>query len=101
MRRRYSVRGAGALTSENPGMSNERKVRILSAEISKVSAATLFVCGLVDPKVSPAVAGVADGQPVNIPILWLVRYQLGRDNEWEEGSRKVIAAFKCVARRGW
>jgi len=45
--------------------------------------------------------GVADGQPVNIPVLRLVRYQLGRDNEWEEGSRKVIAAFKCVARRGW
>jgi len=100
MRRRYSVRGAGALTSENPGMSNERKVRILSAEISKVSAATLFVCGLVDPKVS-LFWGVADGQPVNIPVLRLVRYQLGRDNEWEEGSRKVIAAFKCVARRGW
>jgi len=34
-------------------MSNEREVRIFSIEISKVSAATLFVCGLVDPKVSP------------------------------------------------
>jgi hypothetical protein len=49
-------------------MSNERKVRILSVEISKVSAATLFVCGLVDPKVSP-LCGVADGQLVNIPVL--------------------------------
>ena len=40
---------AGALRSENPGMSNEFQVRILDSEISKVSAATLFVCGLVDP----------------------------------------------------
>jgi hypothetical protein len=42
-------------------MSNEREVRIFSIEISKVSAATLFVCGLVDPKVSPDQLGVADG----------------------------------------
>jgi hypothetical protein len=50
----------GAPRSENPGMSNELQVRILDSEISKVSAATLFVCGLVDPKVSPF-CGVADG----------------------------------------
>ena len=34
-------------------MSNEIQVRILDSEISKVSAATLFDCGLVDPNMSP------------------------------------------------
>ena len=53
MRRRLTERFAGALASENPGMSNEIQVRILDSEISKVSAATLFVCGLVDPNMSP------------------------------------------------
>ena len=53
VRRRWSERIAGALTSENPGMSNEIQVRTLDSEISKVSAATLFVCGLVDPNMSP------------------------------------------------
>ena len=53
VRRRWSERIAGALTSENPGMSNEIQVRILDSEISKVSAATLFVCGLVDPNMRP------------------------------------------------
>lgn len=42
----------GAVTSENAGMSNEMPMRIRHAEISKVSTATLFVCGLGDPKVS-------------------------------------------------
>ena len=47
------VRGAGAIRSENADMSNEIQVRTLNIEISKVSAATLFVCGLVDPNTSP------------------------------------------------
>ncbi len=52
VRRRLTERFAGAPRSENPGMSNEIQVRILDSEISKVSAATLFVCGLVDPNMS-------------------------------------------------
>lgn len=53
VRRRLTERFAGALASENPGMSNELQVRILNSEISKVSAATLFDCGLVDPNMRP------------------------------------------------
>ena len=47
------VSQAGAARSENAGMSNERKVRILPAKISKVSVATLFVYGLGDPNMRP------------------------------------------------
>lgn len=44
---------AGAVTSENAGMSSEMAVRICHTEISKVSTATLFVCGLGDPNTRP------------------------------------------------
>lgn len=37
--------------------------------MSKVSAPTFVVCGLGDPKASPTKVGVADGLPVNIPVL--------------------------------
>ena len=37
------VNQAGAVRSENAGMSNEIQVRTLNVEISKVSSATLFV----------------------------------------------------------
>ena len=36
------VSQAGAVRSENAGMSNEIQVRTLNVEISKVSSATLF-----------------------------------------------------------
>ena len=75
-------------------MSNEREVRIFSIEISKVSAATLFVCGLVDPKVSPEQLGVADGQTVNIPLLWYSRYQLGQDDMWKVWSPQGDLSIK-------
>lgn len=45
--------------------------------MSKVSAPTFVVCGLGDPKVRPI--GVADGLPVNIPVLGISRYYLGSD----------------------
>ena len=47
--------------------------------MSKVSAPTFVVCGLGDPKVRPI--GVADGLLVNIPVLGIIRYDLGRDDE--------------------
>ena len=46
-------RTSGVVRSENAGMSNERRVRILPAEISEVSVATLFVYGLGDPNMRP------------------------------------------------
>lgn len=45
--------------------------------MSKVSAPTFVVCGLGDPKVRPN--GVTDGLLVDIPVLGIVRYDLGRD----------------------
>ena len=50
---------AGAITSENAGMSNEKEGENPSLRMTKVSAPTFVVCGLGDPKVRPT--GVADG----------------------------------------
>ena len=49
--------------------------------MTKVSAPTFVVCGLGDPKVSPSKDGVADGLLVNIPVLGMDRYYLGRDDD--------------------
>ena len=43
----------------------------------KVSHATFVDVGLGGPNMRPF--GVVDGQPVNIPVLGAVHYQLGRD----------------------
>ena len=43
------VSQAGAIRSENAGMSNEIQVRTLNVEISKDSSAMLFNWGLGDP----------------------------------------------------
>ena len=43
----------------------------------KVSNAIFISVGLGDPKARPI--GVADGLPVDIPVLTYSRYQLGRD----------------------
>lgn len=43
--------------------------------MSKVSATTSIVGGLVDPKPRPK--GASDGQTVNIPLLQVVRYSNG------------------------
>ena len=40
----------------------------------KVSTAMLIICGLVGPKPRPK--GVGDGKQVNIPVLFVIRYQL-------------------------
>ncbi len=45
--------------------------------MTKVSAPTFVVCGLGDPKVSPMIVGVADGLPVNIPVLGTNRLTWG------------------------
>jgi hypothetical protein len=51
----------------------------------KVSSATVFVGGLVGPKLR--LKSVSDGQQVNIPVLLYIRYQLRRD--WR-GEVKVL-----------
>ncbi len=45
--------------------------------MSQVSSATVIVGGLVGPKLR--LKGVSDGQQVNIPVLPMVRYELGKD----------------------
>jgi hypothetical protein len=40
----------------------------------KVSTATPVVCGLVGPKLR--LKSVSDGEQVNIPVLFVFRYQL-------------------------
>lgn len=32
---------------------------------------------------SPEESGVVDGQPVNIPVLPLIRFKLGHDDIWK------------------
>ncbi len=47
--------------------------------MSKVSYATFVGVGLVGPKASPVLAGVVDGQQVNIPVPVDNYYELGWD----------------------
>jgi hypothetical protein len=65
--RRCTARYAGALGSENAGMSNHKAGENPAHRKSKVSWATVIVPGLVGPK--PRQYSVGDGQRVNIPAL--------------------------------
>ena len=56
----------GASRSENAGMSNERQVRILSAERLRFPGAGSSAQGKSGPKSRPK--GVDDGQLVDIPV---------------------------------
>ncbi len=62
-----SVRSGGAKRSENVGISSKKTGENPVHRKPKVSWATIFVPGLVGPKVNPK--GVADGHEVNIPQL--------------------------------
>ena len=66
MRRRCTVRSAGAHRSENAGMSSERQVRILSTVRLRFPGEGSSALGKSGPKVRPK--GVADGQQVDIPV---------------------------------
>jgi len=61
------VRLGGAYRSENAGTSSEIEVKNLNADLPEVSWATVFVPGLVGPKLR--LKSVGDGQQVNIPVL--------------------------------
>ena len=61
------MRTAGALGSENAGMSSAREVRILSTVCLRVPGVGSSSQGKSGPKTRPK--GVADGQQVYIPVL--------------------------------
>ena len=67
MRRRFTVRRAGAFTSENAGVSSARWVRIPSTVCLRVPGEGSSSQGKSGPKTRPK--GVADGQQVDIPVL--------------------------------
>ena len=66
MQRRLTVRTAGALRSENAGVSSARRVRIPSTVCLRVPGEGSSSQGESGPKTRPK--GVADGQQVYIPV---------------------------------
>ena len=61
------MRTAGALGSENAGVSSEMQVRILHTESPRIPGEGSSSQGKSGPKARPK--GVADGQQVDIPVL--------------------------------
>ena len=91
-RRRCAVRHAGALSSENAGMSNHKESENLSHRKSKVSWAMMINPGLVGPK--PRRSSVGDGQRVNIPVpvyvcFW-VRIEYVGAGSWLYPSKSLL-----------
>ena len=66
MRRRLTEKTAGAVRSENAGMSSARWVRIPSTVCLRVPGEGSSSQGKSGPKTRPK--GVADGQQVYIPV---------------------------------
>ena len=60
------MRTIGALRSENAGVSNVRKVRILPTDGLRVPGSSSSSQGKSGPKARPK--GVVDGQQVDIPV---------------------------------
>ena len=65
-RRRLTVRTAGAVRSENAGMSSAMEVRILHTVCLRVPGEGSSSQGKSGPKARPR--GVVDGQQVYIPV---------------------------------
>ena len=61
------MRSAGAIRSENAGMSSARQVRILSTGRLRFPGKGSSALGQSGPKERPN--GVSDGQQVDIPVL--------------------------------
>ena len=66
MRRRLTEKTAGAVRSENAGMSSASRVRIPSTVCLRVSGEGSSSQSKSGPKTRPK--GVADGQQVYIPV---------------------------------
>ena len=62
-----TVRTAGALGSENAGVSSEMQVRILHTESPRIPGEGSSALGKSGPKAR--LKSVADGQQVYIPVL--------------------------------
>ena len=90
MRRRCTVRSAGAHRSENAGMSSERQVRILSTVRLRFPGEGSSALGKSGPKERPK--GVSDGQQVDIPVLEYVvmegRSRLTKACDWKCTSKQ-------------
>ena len=88
---RWIARFAGALGSENVGMSNHKAGENPAHRKSKVSWATVIVPGLVGPK--PRQCSVGDGQRVNIPVLvWVcaqMRGMIAGADSWLYPSKRL------------
>ena len=69
----------GCFRSENAGVSNEREVRILSADCPRFPEQRSSAQGQSGPKARPK--GVVDGQQVDIPVPRHVRYDRWGDGE--------------------
>ncbi|RXN47165.1 hypothetical protein C1H88_11260 [Streptococcus agalactiae] len=78
-------RTVGAFRSENAGISSERQVRILSAERLRFPGAGSSAQGKSGPKVRPR--GVADGQQVDIPVLFVIDKSEGGTQEANDAWR--------------
>ena len=66
MRRRCTVRSAGAHRSENAGMSSERQVRILHTDSPRIPGEGSSALGKSGPNARPK--GVVDGKQADIPV---------------------------------
>lgn len=66
--RSFDVSQDGRSGSENVGISNENSGGNPERRKSKVSWGRVVLPGLADPKLSPDISGVSDGEPVNIPV---------------------------------
>ena len=85
MRRRCTVRSAGAHRSENAGMSSERQVRILSTVRLRFPGEGSSALGKSGPKARSK--DVVDGQQVDIPVLEYIvmegRSRLTKPDDWK------------------
>ncbi len=85
MRRRCTVRSAGAHGSENAGVSSEMQVRILHTDRLRIPGEGSSALGKSGPKERPK--GVSDGQQVDIPVLEYIvmegRSRLTKPDDWK------------------
>ena len=96
MQRSRVVRHGGAAGSENVGMSNEKKVRILFAGSPRFPGEGSSAQGKPGPKPRPR--GVGDGQSVEIPMPPYSRLKDGVTQEGRPSARmeECVQAFRVA-----
>ena len=84
------MRTAGAIRSENAGVSSARRVRIPSTVCLRVPGEGSSAQGESGPKMRPK--GVVDGQQVEIPVLQYNRtvgtYEESMSREWKAACKR-------------